>query len=170
MYNIKALLNKDREVKNFFKEHFADFFSKYDYQSLESEIRYVEINSYNDLQHVRYGAGLYFILTNYEYDVNSCGLEVKGLKVIYRGHGVRIRKRVESHIYKNRYMQNPDGTTYKVCMKLDDSNGINIDTSPYSEYLWAVIYHPMTHSTKTMREQAELAFDEAYNMPFGSKA
>jgi hypothetical protein len=117
-----------------------------------------------------YGSGLYLILTDYLKDENQCTFEINGLKAIYRGHGRRIKKRVESHLYNVKYNENKDETNYTVCMKLNDDDGINLNESPYSDYRWYVIQHPMTDSSKTIREQAEQAFDNVYNMPIGSKA
>ena len=119
MYDIGTLQKRDKETKEFFKQHFVDFFKEFDYKNLSSQIVNVAVNSHDDLNQVRYGTGLYFILSNYQFDSNPCTLKLNGLKVIYRGHGVRIRKRVESHIYNDNYNQDKDGTTYSVCMKLD---------------------------------------------------
>ncbi len=171
MYDIKSLVERENSLKQHFKMHFVDFFTGYDYEDRSDDnIKITNIHSYNDISSLRYGSGLYLILTNYLIQENPCRLEVNGLKVIYRGHGIRIRKRVESHLFNLQYNENKDRTTYSVCMKLNDDNGINIDRDPYSEYQWTVIQHPMTNSSKTMREQAEQAFDHVYLRPIGSNA
>ncbi len=171
MYDIKELSKNESKLKENFKNHFINFFTEFDYFNLvNSKIKKCDISSHEDMSSVRYGSGLYLILTNYMSEENPCSLEIDGLKVIYRGHGRRIKKRVESHIFNDEYNNNKDGTVYSVCMKLDDNNGININQPPYCNYSWAVIQHPMTDSSKTMREQAEQAFDHIYSMPIGSNA
>ncbi|ABV85970.1 hypothetical protein [Shewanella pealeana] len=171
MYNIKELIKKEAVLKDNFKQHFVTFFQQFSYETLnKSGIKLTPIESHDSLLSVRYGSGLYLILTDYIKDSNPCNLEIGELKVIYRGHGRRIRKRVESHLYNSKYTNKSDGTNYTVCMKLNDDNGINLNEKPYSDYKWAVVQHPMTDSSKTMREQAEQGFDEVYNMPIGSNA
>lgn len=170
MYDIASLLTADRETKEFFKLHFIEFFEQHNYECVDPKIVLVNINSHDDMKHVRRGEGFYLILSDYKYYENKCTLSLNGLKAIYRGHGVRIRKRVESHIFNDIYNEDRDRTNYDVCMKLDGANGITLGSPKYSKFRWAVVYHSMAESTKTIREQAEKAFDHVYGMPFGSKA
>jgi len=56
---------------------------------------------------------------------------------------------------------------YKVCMKLEEKvNGINISAEPYKNWNWTVIIHKMRNSNKSIREQAEFAFDTIYGKPY----
>jgi hypothetical protein len=54
-------------------------------------------------------------------------------------------------------------------MKLDGNNGINIDKHPSSGFRWRVALHKMPDSTKLIREQAEVAFDQVFGRPLGSR-
>ena len=171
MYDIKDLAHKESILKEDFKTHFINFFTEFDYLNLvNSKIKQDDIYSHEYISSVRYGSGLYLILSNYMSEENPCNLEINDLKVIYRSHGRRIKKRVESHLFNDEYNNDRDGTIYNVCMKLDNNDGININQQPYCNYSWAVIQHPMTGSSKTMREHAEQAFDHVYSMPIGSNA
>jgi len=169
MYDIELLKEKEIEAKTFYKNHFCSFFHTFDYANLVGNIRSADLAEHSDIESLRYGSGFYLIFSDYEFQNNPCRLIIDGLKVIYRGHGVRIKKRVESHLFNRQYNLNKDRTTYSDCMKLDGNSGINIDDKPYSRAKWRVIYHPMINSSKTMREQAEQAFDEVYTQPFASK-
>ena len=168
MYDIKNLVECENKFKRHCKFHFINFFRGFDYSNLNKDVKCYDILSYADIEKLRYSCGFYLILTDYMAEENQCKLEVNGLKVIYRGHGVRIRKRVESHLYNNDYNKNKDGTNYTACLKLNGDNGISLKNKPYSDYKWAVIQHSMTDSSKTMREQAEQAFDKCFYQPIGS--
>jgi hypothetical protein len=54
-------------------------------------------------------------------------------------------------------------------MKLDGNDGINIGDARYSQFRWRVLVHKMKKSSKTMREQAELAFDDVFQRPLASR-
>lgn len=169
MYNINELVMMESSFKEQCNEHFIRFFQEYKNIEL-SKIIITNIKSHDSISELRYGSGLYLILTDYMANKNPCSYEYDGLKAIYRGHGVRMKKRVESHLFNKEYNQNKDNTNYTVCMKLNSDNGININEKPYSGSRWCVIQHPMTKSSKTIREQAELAFDKVHTMPVGSNA
>ena len=169
MYDIKQLVMLESSFKKQCKDHFVRFFKEDD--SIDSsKLVITDIQSYDSISKLRYGSGLYLILTDYLTTENECSYELNGLKAIYRGHGVRMKKRVESHLFNKLYKQNKDGTNYIVCMKLNNDNGININEKPYSDFNWCVVQHTMTKSSKTIREQAEQAFDEVHKMPIGSNA
>ena len=171
MYDINQLIKKEKELKEFYKSHFVKFFKGFSYKELNNkQIKAINIDSYDSISSLRYGSGFYLILTDYMSDKNACTFKINGLKAIYRGHGIRIRKRVESHLFNSLYNKNQDNTDYTVCMKLNDDNGINITEDPYSKSKWVIVQHAMTNSSKIMREQTEQAFDEIYEMPVGSNA
>ena len=128
------------------------------------------ISRLTDLDNLQYGKGFYLILTDFELNTNQCKFQDNKLKVIYRGHGSRIRKRVESHLFNDSYNNNKDGTHYPVCMKLElKKNGININSGVYENYNWKVISFSMIRSSQIMREQCEKAFDKIYGKPLGCK-
>ena len=168
MYDIKSLKGLELEFKDSCFSHFIEFFTNYDYEDIKGKVKKNIISSHSDINRILYGPGFYLILTDYMSQENECTLQVGELKVIYRGHGVRVRKRVESHLYNDKYNRDKGGTNYSVCMKLNDDNGININEAPYSGHSWAVIQHSMPNSSKVIREQAEQAFDEVFNQPVGS--
>ncbi|HCG8613292.1 hypothetical protein [Vibrio parahaemolyticus] len=171
MYDIAKLAKKEAELKSSFHEHFVAFFKSFDYtDTSETKVKIVDVDCHEDISKLIYGTGLYVIFTDYQSDENRCSLCVDGLKAIYRGHGTRLKKRVESHLYNNVYNENRDRTNYTVCMKLNDQNGININEEPFRKYRWKVITHSMSGSSKTMREQAEQGFDSVYGRPLGSNA
>lgn len=164
-------MKKELELKAQYHEHFVLFFKAINYTELsEKSIRIVDINSHKDISKLIYGTGLYIILTDYQIEENSCSLFVDDLKAIYRGHGTRLKKRVESHLYNIIYNKNRKRTNYTVCMKLDNKKGINLNEEPFSNYKWKVITHSMPNSSKIMREQAEKAFDSVYSRPLASNA
>lgn len=171
MYDIKHLVDLETALQANVREHFEAFFSTHSY---EHEAKNVSLKSIHDLASVDStysGTGLYVILTDYQMAGNSCSLVVDGLKAIYRGHCFTVKKRLSSHLFNEFYRANlPErGVRYDVCMKLDDNNGINIDSKPYSDYRWSVLVHKMKGSSKMMREQAELAFDNVFGRPIGSR-
>jgi len=170
MYNIKELKKKEEGLRKECKTHFESFFSAMDYTNLSgTEVSYFDVSMLVDLKKLKDQPGVYLILTDYKKAENVCSLEVNGLKVIYRGHGVRLRKRVESHLFNKAYNNNKGGTDYKDCIKLDGGNGINIDEIPYKKHRWVVIEHRMAYSSKLIREQAEKAYDSLYFLPIGCK-
>lgn len=153
------------------REHFVQFFSAHDYSVDTDAVVAYRVATLADVERLHYGTGLYVILTNYECGPNPCTLEVRGLKAIYRGHSYTTKKRVMSHLLNDHYRANlPErGVRYDVCMKIGGSNGININQSPYSKHSWEVVVHKMPGSSKLIREQAELAFDEVFGRPISSR-
>ncbi|HHX8603873.1 TPA: hypothetical protein ACVO0R_004522 [Vibrio alginolyticus] len=171
MYDIKSLAKKEEELKASFHKHFVSFFERFDYSDIsDKKVKVVDVASHEDISELIYGRGLYVIFTDYQSDKNPCSLSVDGLKAIYRGHGVRVKKRVESHLFNSKYNENKDGTNYTVCMKLNGQNGIDLNEQPFRNYRWKVISHSMSGSSKTIREQAEQGFDSVYSRPLGSNA
>jgi hypothetical protein len=77
-----------------------------------------------------------------------------------------------SHLFNLDYNKNSSKykTKYTVCLKIEDGvEGININQQPYSDYSWKIVVHKMKDSSKMIREQAELAFDNIYNRPLKSR-
>lgn len=171
MYNIQELIKLEGELKLSVRKHFEDFFSKHDYTKDTKAISTKSIASLADVDGMYYGTGLYVILSDYQAEQNKCSLIIDDLKAIYRGHCYTVKKRLKSHLFNEHYRRNLSerGVRYDVCMKLDDKNGINIDSSPYNNYRWKVVTHKMRGSSKMIREQAELAFDEVFGRPLGSR-
>ncbi|VVN25237.1 hypothetical protein [Pseudomonas fluorescens] len=171
MYDIKNLVTLESELKTTMRTHFVDFFCSHDYKKYNRSVVSKSMRTLFDAETSYSGRGLYVILSDYQIDQNKCSLTVDGLKAIYRGHGYTIKGRLKSHLFNGHYRRNlPErGVRYDVCMKLDDKNGINIDELPYRNYRWKVVVHKMIGSSKMMREQAELAFDEVFGRPLASK-
>ena len=171
MYDIKTLVKQEGELKLSVRKHFEEFFRGHNYTKDTKAICTKPIASLVDADGMQYGTGLYVILSDYQTEQNKCSLVIDGLKAIYRGHCYTVKGRLKSHLFNDHYRNNlPErGVRYDVCMKLDDKNGINIDSPPYNEYRWRVVVHKMQGSSKMMREQAELAFDEVFGRPLGSR-
>jgi hypothetical protein len=135
-------------------------------------IRLYKIEKCADLRQLKYGPGFYLILSDCKFDDNPCRCVIQNkYKVIYRGHGSRLRKRIESHLFNNLYQQNKDGTDYPVCMKVEaNESGINIDTDDrYNAFEWYVIEHSMSNSSLFERELCEQAFDKVFFRPYASR-
>ncbi|KAF2394329.1 hypothetical protein [Pseudomonas frederiksbergensis] len=171
MYDIKNLIALESELKKNMRVHFVDFLSSHDYNKYSRSVVSKSMSTLLDAEKSYYGRGLYVILSDYQLDQNKCSFTLDGLKAVYRGHGYKVKSRLKSHLFNDHYRRNlPEkGVRYDVCMKLDDKNGINIDESPYNKYRWKVVVYKMMNSSKMMREQAELAFDEVYGRPLASK-
>lgn len=171
MYDINELLTLERDLQNSMRQHFVNFFSAHDYSRDSRIVVSKSLSTLLDAEATHYGTGLYVIMSDYQFAENRCSLIVDGLKAIYRGHCYTVKGRLKSHLFNDHYRSNlrEKGVRYDVCMKLDDKNGINIDSPPYSNYRWKVVVHKMKNSSKMMREQAELAFDEVFGRPHGSK-
>lgn len=170
-YDIAALKQQELRLTKNIRDHFIAFFREHDYGRDTKHVVSANVASLADVQKMSYGSGLYVIFTDYQCDANPCVLETDGLKAIYRGHSVTMKKRLLSHLLNDHYRQSltETGVRYDVCIKLDDKNGINIDQPPYSRFRWRVAVHKMPQSTKLIREQAELAFDEVFGRPLGSR-
>lgn len=171
MYDIKKMVALERDLQQTVRSHFGDFFSAHDYGKVSKAIVSQPIRTLSDVGKAPYGTGLYVIMSDYQWEQNKCSLVVDDLKAIYRGHCYTVKERLKSHLFNDHYRANLPGrgVRYDVCMKLDDKNGINIEMPPYSGFRWRVIVHKMKGSSKMMREQAELAFDDVFGRPLGSK-
>lgn len=170
-YDIAALSRQEAQLAQSIKEHFVQFFAEHDYECASRAVVTCDVTSLADIERLHYGPGLYVIFTNYQQKINPCTLELDGLKAIYRGHCYTMKKRLLSHLLNDHYRAHLPvrGVRYDVCMKLDESNGINITEPPYSRYRWRVVVHKMPGSSKLIREQAELAFDQVFGRPLGSR-
>lgn len=171
MYDIKKLVGLENDLRRTIRAEFVEFFAAYDYTKDSKAVVARSVSALDDAEAMHYGTGLYVIMTDYQIEANKCGLVVDGLKAIYRGHCYTVKGRLKSHLFNDHYRSNlPEkGVRYDVCMKLDDNNGINICDAPYKDYQWRVVVHKMKGSSKMMREQAELAFDEVFGRPLGSR-
>ncbi|PFL95349.1 hypothetical protein COJ37_23615 [Bacillus cereus] len=176
MINIKEMKKDieilERKFQTSIIEYFkSDKFPKEFYSKLEKDIRISKIKKHQDLNQLFYGAGFYNIVTDCKNSENPCELIYeKAYKVIYRGHCTRIKKRVESHLFNDKYNSNTGRTSYNVCMKVEPNvSGINIDLPPYKNFNWFVIQISLPKSNKIIREQAEIAFDQLYKKPLASR-
>lgn len=141
-----------------------------------------------DLDNIFSGAGFYIILTSYAIDGNDCSLVSGNMRAIYRGECATVKKRVMSHLFnrgynteyesrKERYIakeENKDTLFYEphwpACLKIQERvNGVNIDDEPYNTDSWLIVVHKMKGSIQEVRVQAELAFDEVFQKPKGSR-
>lgn len=155
-------------ILNDIKEHFENV----NYNQSSTDIQILKVRNEEDLNNILYGEGFYIILTNQEFNENKCTFEFENQKAIYRGHSYFTKKRLLSHLANKTYLKvrTNNDPLYKVCLKVEDGvNGINIDQEPYKNWQWTVIVHKMKNSSKTIREQAEVAFDELYGRPCKSK-
>ncbi len=170
-YDILLMKKLEAELALTVRGHFAGFFSSHDYMNDTKDVVSRNVKSFSDLEHTYYGRGLYLILTDYPIGNNACKFVIDGLRVIYRGHCYTVKKRLMSHLINDHYRSNlPEkGVRYDECMKLDDKNGINILDVPYRNYHWRVIVHKMRSSSKMIREQAELSFDDVFMRPICSQ-
>ncbi|MCX5903349.1 MAG: hypothetical protein NTV89_07725 [Proteobacteria bacterium] len=141
-----------------------------------------------DLDAIPTCAGFYIILSTFRIPNNECRLTCSGLRAIYRGECYTVRRRIMSHLFNQRYKdeykkrkqayisksQNAGRDFYEqywpACLKIHPGiNGINIDSEPYCTYTWRVIVHEMTGSSREVRQQAELAFDDVFGKPTASR-
>lgn len=116
--------------------------------------------------------GFYILMTDLKFENNNCLFEIDDFKAIYRGHSYFVKDRIMSHLFNLDYNKNSSKhkTKYTICLKIEDGvEGININQQPYSDYSWKIIVHKMKDSSKMIREQAELAFDNIYNRPLKSR-
>jgi hypothetical protein len=170
-YDIAALTRQEALLAQSITDHFVQFFNEHNYETDTRAVVTCDVGNLIDIERLHYGPGLYVIFTDYQRDMNPCTLESGGLKAIYRGHCYTMKKRLFSHLLNDHYRATlPErGFRYDVCMKLDEANGINIDQQPYCEYRWRVVVYKMPGSSKLIREQAELAFDQVFGRPLGSR-
>jgi hypothetical protein len=172
-YDVALLKAAEDSCHMYMREHFRAFFSDARYSDdLPVDVVWTNVKTTAEVLETYHGSGLYLILTNYSFDVNPCTLVVDKLKCIYRGHCATVRPRLMSHLFNVHYRASHPGgkaVKYEVCMKLDGNDGIDISAEPYSRYAWRIIIHKMKGSSKTMREQAELAFDDTFRRPLASR-
>ncbi|MEK4006408.1 hypothetical protein [Paenibacillus sp. FSL H3-0333] len=171
-YDIIGMMSEMKDLGDQIKSEFAMYLNtlqkvKTDYNDGLASI--VRITCYEDINKIMYGAGFYVILTNYKIDDNHCDFVIDELKAIYRGHSFTTKARVKSHIFNKQYKADEQKAIYKVCMKIDDRNGINIDEYPYCNFDWYILQLNMNGSNKFVREKAEEAFLETFGRPLGSK-
>tara|TARA_B100000949_G_C14264057_1_gene444165 strand:- start:1332 stop:1895 length:564 start_codon:yes stop_codon:yes gene_type:complete len=149
-------------------EDLKDYFKNYDYSKPNSDIQIIKVETENDLKKIYYGTGFYIILTNKIFEKNPCQFDYQNLKAIYRGHSYFTKKRILSHLSNEYYnsTRKSNEPNYKVCLKIEDKiNGININQEPYKDWKWTVIVHKMKNSSKLIREQMEIAFDNVFQKP-----
>lgn len=153
------------------------------------EITKTAITLLENINSIYYAQGLYIILSNYNVAGNNCSLQLNNLKAIYRGECSTVKQRVKSHLFHSAYKKehatnaknyeadpkNAGKSYYKEfwphCLKLEANglSGIDVDQSPYSSYEWVVVVHKMKGSSQQVRQLAELAFDDAFGHPAGSR-
>lgn len=139
-----------------------------------------EITDTNSLKDIPNVPGLYVIFSSYKVKGAQSRLALAdGSLAIYRGEGRFVRRRVESHLFKEAHEQlhveraqkNSSEQRYGVCMKVDEEgeSGINVDRPPYSHSRWAVLVIRLPHSFSDVRKQAEFAFDVRFGTPAASR-
>lgn len=149
-----------------------DYLRDCNYGVPSDSFQIITIKDLTNLHSLYYGAGFYILMTDLKFEDNKCLFQIGTFQAIYRGHSYFVKDRVMSHLFNLDYNKNPSKykTKYTVCLKIEDGvDGINIDQSPYSDYSWKVIVHKMKGSSKMIREQAELAFDDIYSRPLKSR-
>lgn len=149
----------------------------------------VTVSKLSDLSDIYYDDGFYIIFTDRPIEGNSCKLFAGELRAVYRGECSKTRKRVMSHLFHAEYKKdyqaraaryhslpkNHGKTFYEAfwphCLKLEAGgiSGVDIDQTPYSDYKWLVLVHRMDGSSQEVRKLAELAFDQAFGHPAGSR-
>lgn len=149
----------------------------------------VTLAGIEDLNQVYRGPGFYVILSDRVVDGNLCRMRRGTLRAIYRGECGDVRKRIQSHLFNARYNANYNERSARYladsknngklfyeahwphCMKLDlgGPSGVNIDETPHRDYQWLVLVHRMKGSSQQVRQIAELAFDDAFGHPAGSR-
>ena len=170
-YNIQTLKKLESELKCIERKHFYKFFKEHDYTADTPQIVSLTVSSLSDIERVYSGAGFYLILTDYPTETNLCSFTVGNLKVIYRGHCYSVKDRLKSHLFNGDYRTSRriNSVSYDVCIKLGGKNGINLNEDQFKDHKWSVIVHKMRESSKMMREQAELAFDDVFSRPIASR-
>jgi hypothetical protein len=154
-----------------------------------SSVTKTVIKSMTNLQDISSGPGLYVILSSRDVDGNKCTLQFGSLRAIYRGECSTVKQRVMSHLFHSTYKaayearalayeadsKNAGKTFYKAfwphCLKLEAGgpSGIDVDQPPHSSHEWVVVVHRMKGSSQQVRQLAELAFDDAFGHPAGSR-
>lgn len=153
------------------RDEIAEYLKTCDYTAHSNSFQIIDIKNLDELQEIYYGSGFYILMTNLKFEDNNCLFEIENFKAIYRGHSYFVKDRIMSHLFNLDYNQNQTKKTkYTVCLKIEDGiEGININQKPYSDYSWKIVVHKMKGSSKIIREQAELAFDNIYKRPSKSR-
>ncbi|HJV86600.1 MAG TPA: hypothetical protein VJ698_14105 [Noviherbaspirillum sp.] len=159
------------------------------FSAANPRIDVVQLTTHDDLAKIYSGQGFYIILSDRPVDGNSCRLSFGALRAIYRGECGTVRKRIQSHLLNSRYNaeyqarasrynadpKNKGKLFYEPhwahCIKLDAGgpSGIDINLEPHNRYSWVVLVHRMNESSQEVRKLAELAFDDAFGHPAGSR-
>ncbi len=161
----KDLLHK---VNVEIREDLHQYFKEVNFTQPSGEIQIVHLKSEEDIKNVYSGTGFYVILSDNHFPENNSEFIYQDRKAIYRGHCYSVRKRITSHLANKFY--NETEYLYKVCLKINPGeNGINIGQEPYKNWGWTIIVYKMKGSSKVMREQAELAFDNVFGKPCKSR-
>jgi len=173
--DIKGYKSKIENTHSSIRKDISKYFKEIKYTLPNKSFQTVAVSTPSDFEKILKGSGFYIIFTDFKIEEqNKCVLEIDSLKAIYRGHGSKVCKRLQSHlinkIYRSkRKSSDPD---YSVCLKIKKDGtkgGININSEPYKSSKWKVVVHKMTNSSKEIREQAEFAFDEVFGKPVCSR-
>ena len=179
------------EVREIFKNELQKIYSDNeipDSFSKDLKISISKLSKPVDIKNILSGAGFYIIVTDLKIPDNKCKLTFrKELKAIYRGECGTVKRRIQSHLFndsykadyeqrKSDYMANPDYAGkdfyeqyWPACLKIGNgTDGLNIDKD-YGNNEWYVLVHNMIGSSREVRVQAELAFDDAFNKPAASR-
>jgi hypothetical protein len=99
--------------------------------------------------------------------------------IIYRGHAINIKERIESHLFNTKYLERmrekQENSSRRLrilteCIKIDGRSGINIDEDIYSNESgtnWHILVMKMLSSKQYIREKAEDAFVTIFGLPMG---
>ncbi len=159
-------------IRNDIKRDLLNYLKEFNYLEISKEIQIIDIKIIDDLRKVYTGPGFYIILLDEQFADNNCNFSFDDYTAIYRGHSYSVRDRLKSHLFNSEYNNSDfkNKVKYTVCLKFEEGiQGINLNEEPYCNYSWKVIIHKMGGSSKLIREQVELAFDEIYGRPFKSK-
>ena len=169
---IEKYQKKLDDIIDFIKSDLKEFMKDLNFNATTNAIQVLNLKEESDIFNAIYGRGFYIILTDKKFDDNKCEFEFEDKKAIYRGHSYFVKKRLLSHLANKKYQgqRKSSEPNYKVCLKIEELiNGININEEPYNKWNWTIIILKMNNSSKLMREQAELAFDELYHRPIKSR-
>jgi hypothetical protein len=195
-YNIlemeATLRNATTTVRGQIKEQFRDYLSDLADAGLNRETlsKNAHVAIYNLRDHSSLGSvysmpGFYIICTDHAVADNLCTFSVDNKQMaIYRGECSSVRRRVESHLFNDKYQvlyeqrkreklsngKKFSEPYYGACIKIEPTvSGINIDAEPYNNSNWTIIVFKMPRSSSPIRKQAELAFDALFERPVASR-
>jgi hypothetical protein len=169
---IKESKIRIQEEQKKIRAEIIEYLKKCDYTTHSNSFQILEIKNLDDTKKIYSGPGFYILMTDLKFEDNNCLFEIQNFKAIYRGHSHSVKDRIMSHLFNLDYNKNysKHKTRYTVCLKIEDGvEGININQKKYSDYSWKIIVHKMKDSSKIIREQAELAFDNIYKRPSKSR-